>query len=44
MSGLKKKIFIFLDRVNIFFSDLILFDSKEQILFFKENNLIFLKV
>jgi len=40
MSGLKKKIFIFLDRVNIYFSDLILFDSKEQILFFKDNNLI----
>ncbi len=40
MRGFKKIFFIFLDRINIFFSDLILFDSKEQILFFKENNLI----
>ena len=39
MRGYQKYFFIFLDKINIYFSDLILFDSKEQIEFFKINNL-----
>ena len=40
MRGYQKYFFIFLDKINIYFSDLILFDSKDQIEFFKINNLV----
>lgn len=39
MTGLKRKFFIFLDRLNIFFSDKIIFDSQSQIDFLNKNNL-----
>ena len=39
MTGTKKNLFILIDKLNIFFSNRVLFDSKEQIQFFKENGL-----
>lgn len=37
MIGLKKKLFIIIDKLNIFFSTKVLFDSKEQINFLSEH-------
>ena len=37
--NIKKSFFIFLDKINIKFSDKIIFDSKEQINFFKKNGI-----
>ncbi len=37
MIGLKKKLFIIIDKLNIFFSTKVLFDSKEQIHFLSEH-------
>lgn len=37
MIGLKKKLFIKIDKLNIFFSTKVLFDSKEQIYFLSDN-------
>lgn len=38
INGFKRKIFILLDRINIFYSNKILFDSKEQIEFLMKHN------
>ncbi len=38
MTGFKRKFFIFLDKLNIFFSDKIIFDGQSQIDFLNKNN------
>ena len=38
MTGFKRKFFIYLDKLNIFFADKIIFDSQSQIDFLNKNN------